>query len=294
MAVGPNTPLVSKAAKLAAARISDVRFGEAFMTTAASLLPSAAAPDDVPRGDAPISPYPRPQASGLDGAAEGSEAKGLRAWLERASGAAEPWFAFGPFCLCPRRRLLLEKDKPLRLGSRALDILIALVERPGEVVGKQELIARVWSGTVVEDGNLKVHVAALRRTLRGGEAGNRYICTVTGRGYAFVAPVTRLDNRMSIAAPDRERAPPDSPVPRVVGRNAVGALMPQLLQRQFVTVVGAGDMANGILFWELRAAASLVQLLRDQGWPADALALLRPSTIASPRAVTPPISKLPG
>jgi DNA-binding winged helix-turn-helix (wHTH) protein len=185
--------------------MSDFPFGEAFMTTAASLLPMAAAPDDWPRGDPPISPYRRPRASGLDGAAEGSEAKGRWARLERASRQAEPWFAFGPFRFCPRRRLLLEKDKPLRLGSRALDILIALLERPGDVVGKQELIARVWFGTVVEDGNLKVHIAALRRTLREGEAGNRYICTVTGRGYAFVAPVTRFDDAMSIAG---SSAPP--------------------------------------------------------------------------------------
>lgn len=225
------------------------------MTTAASLLPMAAAPADLPRGDAPISPYRRPRASGLDGAAEGSEAKGPWAWLERASRQAEPWFAFGPFRLCPRRQLLLERDQPLRLGSRALDILIALLEQPGEVVGKRELIARVWSGTVVEDGNLKVQVAALRRTLREGEAGNRYICTVTGRGYAFVAPVARFDDAMSIAA--TEHAPPESPVPPVVGRDVVGALVPQLSQRQFVTVVGAGDMANGILFWELSAATSL-------------------------------------
>lgn len=97
---------------------------------------------------------------------------------------------FGPFRLCPRQRLLLEGNTPLHIGGRALDILVALVERAGELVTKQELVARVWPGLVVDDSNLKVHVAALRRTLHDGKAGNRYICTVSGRGYSFVAPVT--------------------------------------------------------------------------------------------------------
>jgi DNA-binding winged helix-turn-helix (wHTH) protein len=99
--------------------------------------------------------------------------------------------SFGPFHILPSQRLLLEGDQPLRLGSRAFDILVALVERAGELVSKDELRNLVWPGTFVEDGNLKVQVSALRRTLRDGEDGNRYITTVAGRGYWFVAPVVR-------------------------------------------------------------------------------------------------------
>src|SRR5437762_3383051 len=73
-----------------------------------------------------------------------------------------PSIAFGAFRLYPRQRLLLEEDRPLRIGSRALDILIALVERAGELVSKKELTTRVWPGVIVADANLKVHVAALR------------------------------------------------------------------------------------------------------------------------------------
>jgi DNA-binding winged helix-turn-helix (wHTH) protein len=102
-----------------------------------------------------------------------------------------PAVSFGLFRILPSQRLLLEGDRPLRLGSRALDILVALVDRAGELVSKGELMARVWPDTFVEEGNLKVQVAALRRTLRDGEDGNRYISTVTGRGYWFVAPVAR-------------------------------------------------------------------------------------------------------
>jgi len=74
-------------------------------------------------------------------------------------------FAFGPFILVPERQLLVRGGTAVRIGGRALDLLTALVERPGEVVTKRELMARVWSNTVVDEANLKVNVAALRRTL---------------------------------------------------------------------------------------------------------------------------------
>ena len=105
--------------------------------------------------------------------------------------AAAPAITFGPFRLLPAQRLLLEAGKPVRLGSRALDILMALVERVGQVVGKDELMSRVWPNTFVESGNLKVHVAALRKMLGDGRPGQRYVVNVHGRGYVFVAPVRR-------------------------------------------------------------------------------------------------------
>ena len=77
--------------------------------------------------------------------------------------------SFGPFRLLAEQRLLLEGDKPVRLGSRAFDILAALVERAGEVVGKEELIARAWPQTFVEESNLKIQVSALRRALGDGQ-----------------------------------------------------------------------------------------------------------------------------
>src|SRR6266436_5464338 len=105
-------------------------------------------------------------------------------------GSSERSISFAPFRLLPTQRLLLEDDNPVRVGSRALDILTALVERPGELVGKDELIARVWRGTFVEEGNLKFQVGALRRALGDGRAGRRYIATSPGQGYRFVAPVS--------------------------------------------------------------------------------------------------------
>jgi DNA-binding winged helix-turn-helix (wHTH) protein len=103
----------------------------------------------------------------------------------------EETFAFGAFRLIPAQRGLLDDGKPLRLGSRALDILITLVEHTGETISKEQLIARTWPDTVVDEGALPVHVAALRKALGDGRAGRRYITNSPGRGYAFVAPVKR-------------------------------------------------------------------------------------------------------
>src|ERR1700752_4641723 len=107
--------------------------------------------------------------------------------------------SFGPFLLLAEQRLLLEGDRPVRLGRRAFDILVFLVERAGEVVGKEELIARAWPATFVEEANLKIQVSALRRALGDGQGGNRHVVTVVGRGYNFVAP---------IRAEELSRAPP--------------------------------------------------------------------------------------
>jgi len=119
--------------------------------------------------------------------------------LEDGSPVDEETFAFGSLHLIPAQRMLLEDEKPLRLGSRALDILVTLVESAGETIRKDQLIARAWPDTVVEEGALRVHVAALRKVLGDGRAGKRYIANIPGRGYRFLAPVTREQRRPAVA-----------------------------------------------------------------------------------------------
>jgi len=82
----------------------------------------------------------------------------------------------------------------LSLGSRAFDILSYLAERPGKLIGKKELIDHVWSDVTVEEGSLRVHVAAIRKALEDGQFGNRYIASVKGRGYSFIESVVRLED----------------------------------------------------------------------------------------------------
>src|SRR3981081_1534807 len=99
---------------------------------------------------------------------------------------------FGPFELSSEERVLRREGQVLPLGSRALDILIYLAGRPGEVISKQELIDHVWSDVTVEEGSLRVHVAAIRKALGDGQFGNRYIANIKGRGYSFVGTVVPL------------------------------------------------------------------------------------------------------
>src|SRR5262245_54841051 len=106
-----------------------------------------------------------------------------------SADAAAAEVSFGPFCLFPSQFLLREGDKPVPLGSRALGLLIALLERRGELVSKQDLMVRVWPNVFVEPANLTVHMSALRRALRDGQDGNRFIINIPGRGYCFVASV---------------------------------------------------------------------------------------------------------
>ena len=96
---------------------------------------------------------------------------------------------FGPFSF--RTRLLEKNGVPVKLGGRATDILRLLVSRAGEVIPKEEILAYAWSGLVVEEISLRVHIAELRKALGDGKDGARYITNVPSRGYCFVAPVQR-------------------------------------------------------------------------------------------------------
>src|ERR1700758_3457054 len=99
---------------------------------------------------------------------------------------------FGPFELSVGERALRRHGVVLPLGDRAFDILMYLAERPGEVIAKQELIDHVWPDVIVEEGSLRVHVAAIRKALGDGKFGNRYIANIQGRGYSFVGSVVGI------------------------------------------------------------------------------------------------------
>ena len=99
---------------------------------------------------------------------------------------------FGPFELSVSERVLRRDGRVLPLGDRALDILTYLADRPGEVIAKQELMDHVWPDVTVEEGSLRVHVAAIRKALGDGQFGNRYIANIKGRGYSFVGTVVSL------------------------------------------------------------------------------------------------------
>lgn len=120
-------------------------------------------------------------------------------------------FRFGAFELLPARRELRCRGAPVALGTRAFDLLAALVRRNGALATKNELLAEVWAGTVVDENNLAAQVSALRRILAADPDLDRRLVTVPGRGYRFVAEVAVSPLRSAEAAAARDVAPDAAP-----------------------------------------------------------------------------------
>ena len=100
-------------------------------------------------------------------------------------------YKFGDFKLAPKQRKLFFRNVPVEISAKAFEILRLLIERQGEVVEKDEFLQKIWSDSFVEEGNLAVHIYALRRTLGDRRGEKKFIETVSGRGYCFVAPVKK-------------------------------------------------------------------------------------------------------
>lgn len=186
-------------------------------------------------------------------------------------------FSFGPFRLYPSHRILRKDGAVVAIGSRAFDMLVAMVEHDGRVLTPAELMARAWPGVTVDDSNVRVQVANLRRALGCGRDGARYIANVAGRGYSFVEPVRRNERASSLtpetsgaaaassaepvhgdAPRSRSMSSVPAPLPRVIGRDACVAELAQVVSdRRVVTVVGpagAGKTTLAILVANARHA----------------------------------------
>jgi predicted ATPase/DNA-binding winged helix-turn-helix (wHTH) protein len=153
---------------------------------------------------------------------------------------------FDPFELSIGERVLRRDGQVLPLGDRALDLLIYLADRPGEVIAKQELIDHVWSDVTVEEGSLRVHVAAIRKALGDGQFGNRYIANIKGRGYSFVGSVVPLAGN-TVSSSDRPRHQGRLPVRplMMIGRETVvGEVSDKLRDERFVTLLGPGGIGK--------------------------------------------------
>src|SRR6266403_1178623 len=194
----------------------------------------------------------------------------------------EETFAFGSFRLIPAQRMLFEDGKPLRLGSRALDILVTLVESAGETIRKEQLIARTWADTVVDAGALRVHVAALRKALGDGQAGKRYIANIPGRGYSFIAPVMREQRQPAIAPTNGAAVRGNLPasLTRIVGRDdIIATLAAQLAQRRLLTLVGPGGIGKTTV---ALAVAESVGASNEEGvWFVELASLPDPDLVTS-------------
>ena len=191
---------------------------------------------------------------------------------------------FGPFQLERGRRELSRYGAQVKLGSRALDLLVALVDRAGEVVNRDELVALVWPTTVVEDSSLRVQLRALRKALNDDGSGVTYIVNVSGRGYSFVAPVTLVAQPVERSARGTELSLPVNNLPvrltRIIGRDdLIRALVQQQQQRRFVTIVGHGGAGKTTV--AIAVARQLVDAYEHGVLFVDLSPLTQPRHVAS-------------
>jgi predicted ATPase/DNA-binding winged helix-turn-helix (wHTH) protein len=158
-----------------------------------------------------------------------------------ANRGQETPYHFGPFTLLANQHLLLKDGNRIAVGGRALDLLVALTERAGELVEKTELMARAWPRVVVEECNLRAQIVALRRVLVDSNGFN-YIVTVPGRGYRFVLP-----DEASCSEPDEATVHNGVPalVSDLVGRQSLlDTLAEDLRHRRLMTLTGAGGIGK--------------------------------------------------
>ena len=153
---------------------------------------------------------------------------------------------FGEFELAPTARTLWRRGKEIRLGSRALDILIALASRPGQILAKEDLTQLVWRGAFVDETALRVGISAVRKAL--GNGGDRYIATVPGRGYCFVHDVETTTAKPAPKPPHFKRLSPQrlpAQIARVVGRDdVITALAAEVIRRRLLSLVGPGGIGK--------------------------------------------------
>lgn len=202
-----------------------------------------------------------------------------------SSTAVGERLVFGEFELAPAGRALWRSGAPVKIGSRALDILIALASRPGEVLSRDELTRLVWRGVFVNDTALRGGISAARKAL--GDDGEHYIATVPGRGYCFVldvdATLTRLSTEGAEAEPLKPyRLPPL--IARIVGRDGViRDLASEVLRRRFVTLVGSGGIGKTTV--ALAVAARLRQAFNATAF-VDLAAIVDRSQVSAAVAAT--------
>jgi predicted ATPase/DNA-binding winged helix-turn-helix (wHTH) protein len=196
--------------------------------------------------------------------------------------------AFGPFRLFPAERRLERDGRPVRLGGRALDLLIALVDHAGEVVSNRALLANVWPDVSVEESSLRFHIKNLRKALGDTQAGTRYVTNVPGRGYCFAAQVDRMeraDNARPGGIPADARSNLPARATLIVGRSdSMEVISRELSGRRIVTITGPAGIGKTSL--AIATAAMLSSSFGDAVLFVDLAPIEDPSLVISVLAST--------
>ena len=194
-------------------------------------------------------------------------------------------YQFGPFRLLVDQRELSAHGIPISLGQRAFEILLVLVSRHGHLVTKDELMDEVWPGVIVEENNIQVHISALRKVLGTDGDPKRYLVTVPGRGYRFVAPVKTesADHSAPSTVAVTEQTAGGNNLPSqltsLIGRESeVAEIKAGLSSCRLVTLTGAGGVGKTRLAIEV--ARTLLERYPDGVWFVELAPLADPHLIA--------------
>ena len=166
---------------------------------------------------------------------------------------------FGPYRYDPLRRQVYAAEGPLRIGSRAIELLGVLLESPGRLYSREELVSRVWQRSIVEETSLRVHMSALRRQLGESPRRPQYIKNVPGRGYAFIAPVqpSRVNRTLEVSRPLSTRPMTSAALnlQPLVGRAAdIAALGKLLVHARLVSLIGVAGVGKTTVVNMIRAS----------------------------------------
>lgn len=183
-------------------------------------------------------------------------------------------FVFGPFVLVAAEPQLLQGGVPVHVGTRALAILLLLVDRAPAIVPHEEILSHVWPNTFIDQINLRVHMNALRKVLREDSA-MRYIVNTRGHGYRFIAPVSRRRSNVEEGA---RRSNVPHWLTRLVGRSdEVSAITDLLSAKRLVTIAGPGGVGKTSV--ALEVANNLVPSYIDGACMVDLTAVADPGMV---------------
>src|SRR5438477_3679384 len=192
---------------------------------------------------------------------------------------------FGHFRVVPRRREILADGRPIQLGGRTFDVLMALIEGQGAVVGKDALIGRVWPNRIVEESSLHVQISALRNVFG---ADRNLIRTISGRGYQFTgeirtvvaSPDTPAIANTAVQVPAATRPPTNlaEPVSELIGREVeFEEILGLAAAHRLVTLTGAGGIGKTRL--GLEVARHLLPKFADGVWVIELAPLSDPDFV---------------
>jgi DNA-binding winged helix-turn-helix (wHTH) protein len=191
---------------------------------------------------------------------------------------------FGHFSILPHRRQLLAEGQPIRLGGRAFDLLLALLEAPGVVVGKDELLRRIWPGRIVEEHRLQNEISALRKAFG---ADRELIRTVSGRGYQFAGEIRevgvgvgarQVPASLAVRTPPRPATNLSESISELIGREAALSEVTDLVTtNRLVTLTGEGGIGKTRL--GLQVARQLLPEFADGVWVTELAPLADPTLV---------------